>query len=151
MKTSLNFILPISTLLIFQWIGCKTDNLVEIKNISPISINTCESFSGENWLIKNDSTYRAIFAAQDTLEGCESYDLPEIDFSAQSLLGQRTVFKACNPYFFYEVSVDSRTKTYFYSVFATKDETCELIDSIHWILLPAIPENFTVEFLQQVN
>ena len=111
---------------------------------SAILINCIPAGYQENFVITTDSAYQKTFLNDAT--GQPTCNLPKIDFSTYSLLGQRASGQ-CDVKFIREVTrVDSERK-YHYKVVAKNCGACKKETySDNWVTVPRVPNGWTVTF-----
>lgn len=92
------------------------------------------------YVILTDSVYRNAF--KDS-----TFDIPAIDFSEYSLLGQYAS-GSCKVSYNKNVDVNTENKTYTYTLTQYECNTFydKLCYSDNWILVPKLPSNWTVVF-----
>ena len=79
---------------------------------------------------------------------CQQSTLPNIDFNDYSLLGYRVCGSGCETSFEPTVYLDEVNKKYLYGVDVIEKGGCEpWVCSMNWILVPALPTDYFVEFL----
>ena len=79
---------------------------------------------------------------------CDTAILKNPDFEKYSLLGMRTMVQACAVAYVREVKIDIAARKYIYSIKATPCGDCNSVNiSMNWVLVPKIPQDFTVDFL----
>jgi hypothetical protein len=78
---------------------------------------------------------------------CDTANLPEIDFANYSLIGIYTDGGGCSVTKEYDLEIDTLNYTYIYFIHRHYEGMCDmLIMDMNWALVPAIPENYEVEF-----
>jgi len=78
---------------------------------------------------------------------CDTAQLPEIDFNHYDLLTKKTSGSGCGASYSREVIKDDNNKTINYNIQVTYNGMCEkLIISRNWVLVPKIPDGYTVNF-----
>lgn len=91
----------------------------------------------------------------DTLykyETCPGRINPEINFEAYTLLGQYADGGGCDITFNREVVADEPDKRYVYTVSVKECGLCEMMGySMNWVLVPKLPDNWTVKFKIDYN
>lgn len=93
-------------------------------------------------IIQSDS--QNVHALQVSFDSGASYG--NIDFSQYTLLG-KYANEACNVTFERDVSIDVAQKKYFYNITVLQCGKCKTNwESMNWVLVPKIPEDYTVEF-----
>jgi len=89
-------------------------------------------------VIRNEAEYKAAFDS-----ACA---LPTIDFIINSLLGKTTKF-GCDAKFIREVKRNDSEKKYEYKVTVKECGTCKRLGiEFNWVLVPALPSGWTVDF-----
>jgi hypothetical protein len=160
-------IIPVALMLIFS-LSCekntdspkKPDFSVETVYLDPMYFGRC--FVGlyppnaNEIIIKNNSDYialgdscRALYLSSIM---CDTANLPAIDFNKYSLIGKLSEGGGCGVEYIRDVTIDTITKTYNYSIEAEYNGTCEmLIMNMNWALVPSIPDDYKVFFNLQQN
>ncbi|MFA7401655.1 MAG: hypothetical protein WCZ21_03885 [Bacteroidales bacterium] len=155
----MNKMILIQSLAVFSvlFFSCdKTDNCPDSENYTNSGIiidnasveNNCVSVKNRgNYIITNQQEYDSIEVVKwnDT---CDA-SLNPINFNAYSLLGmyQRGT---CRVNFERNVSTDSINKKYIYSIKVNECGNCKTnYEHMNWVLVPKIPDNWTVEFISK--
>ncbi len=91
----------------------------------------------------------AIFLSDDiSVSQCQNATLKNIDFDEYSLLGYRKCGSGCETSFEPTVYLDEVNKKYIFEVDVIEKGGCEpWVCSMNWILVPALPKDYFVEFL----
>ena len=109
-----------------------------------ILINCFPTTYQDNFIITTDSAYQKIFS--DTLTGQTVCNLPTIDFSTYSLLGQRASGQ-CEIKFIREATRIDSEKKYHYKVTAKSCGLCKKeAFGDNWVTVPKVPSGWTVTF-----
>ncbi len=94
-------------------------------------------------IIQSDS--QNVYALQVSFDNGLTYG--NIDFSQYTLLG-KFAREGCNVTFERNVSKDAAQKKCFYNITVLQCGKCETNwESMNWVLVPKIPEDYTVEFV----
>ena len=101
-----------------------------------------------------DTTFIILSEAQlDSLyeqANCSDTIRPAIDFNEHTLLGYFATGGGCEVQFIREVTADNSNKKYLYTVKVKECGWCDKLGySMNWVLVPKLPENWTVEFTTQ--
>ncbi len=104
----------------------------------------CEpAVTEDGYLITNQREYEALFDTAGQLFPCS---LPEIDFSKHSVLGLQTSGQ-CQTKTIHEVEKVEKDKKYHYCCVMKSCGTCKsLVISFNWVLVPKLPDGWTVTF-----
>jgi hypothetical protein len=87
----------------------------------------------------------SLFLASE--RGCDTAELIVPDFEKYTLLGIFSQVKGCDANYKRAVVDDNVQHKYIFTVEASSCGNCNyLIPSMNWVLVPKIPENYTVEF-----
>jgi hypothetical protein len=71
---------------------------------------------------------------------------PEIDFTQYTLLG-RYAYAQCTGSYLREVTKDTTNKRYNFTITVESCGSCDcLSQNMNWVLVPKLPENYTVRF-----
>ncbi|MGB1243336.1 MAG: hypothetical protein ACPG49_12485, partial [Chitinophagales bacterium] len=118
-----------------------------IEGVESISFDCFKPIT-EHQVINNSDEYSALLDEyRDYTQNCLTYFSPKIDFTEKTLLGQRITVTACNVSSVSEVFADPDQKQYIYQLQVNLEGTCEMLfDKIVWIVVPKLPDNYTVAF-----
>ena len=144
------FLLVISFLFLINT-GCKKSILCdgEDKNkgiiVSAPSILCFPDSAQDNYIIRDESTYRLMFNSSPTsLPTCS---LPTIDFNNFDLLGLPAEGSGCDIKYIRNVKRVENKQKYEYSVKVRTCGLCKMLGtSDNWILVPKIPEGWSISF-----
>ncbi len=132
--------------------GCEKDFFCgEDKNKGIIIESINPGYCIDNF---TDSTFVILSEVQlDSLyeyENCSDAERPEINFNEQTLLGYYVDGGGCDIQFIREVITDESGQRYIYTVKVKACGWCAKLGySMNWVLVPKLPENWTVEFRTQ--
>ena len=149
-KFAAGIILAAFLTVIFQ--SCQKENIYEGIIVSEFDFGRCFppfGEAGDEYVITNDSLYRNLLKFGVTV--CENYTLPDIDFSTYTLLGKYTVSDGEPKYYKREVIKDENRKKYIYSIFIKCKNNYKAALSMNWVLVPKLPEGYSVEFSVEVD
>jgi len=97
----------------------------------------CET-TGQQFIVSDDSTYKSLFPP--------NCDLPAIDFSTNTLLGQYAD-GGCELKIIREVIKLDEEKKYHYKLIVKECGMCKrLVYSYNWVTVPKLPKDWTVSF-----
>ncbi len=118
-----------------------------IESSYSIGNSFCVDFNERNFVARNDSEFRQIYTISKQWDDCRNFEMPEVDFSKYSLLGQQAgTCKGGN--FLRTVTKNEAEKKIIYTVQA---KCCGynkvLLMSKNIVLVPKIPQDYTVEFI----
>lgn len=124
-------------------------NLPELQVLDFV-VDSCHTQLIEGrFIITNDSTYQSVmevFINSDS--SCIGSPLTTIDFSTYSLLGYRKCGSGCQTNFIKTVYQDNINEKYILDIQVEEIGGCEpWVCSMNWILVPALPQGYFVEFL----
>jgi len=105
----------------------------------------CFPKTGQNtFIIDNDSNFTKTFT--DTLIGYIPCDLPIIDFNSNTLLGLYAEGQ-CEVKFIRNVTLSNDECQYFYKINVNECGSCKKLDcSYNWVIVPKLPDGWTVVF-----
>lgn len=117
---------------------------------SELDLGMCFSDVGAldpNYVINDSTAYQSLGILPVNTPECMGMTFPEIDFNAQTLLGLYAD-GTCYVGFDRIVNRDDDLKRYTYTVGVNACGTCESLRfSMNWVLVPKLPEDYTVEFI----
>lgn len=104
------------------------------------------------YVIHNQELYDEIMPQflVDTLDNpdCMNVVPPSINFDQHTLLGYRVCGSGCETIFTKEVFLDDENMKYIYRILVKEVGACEPYRcAMHWILVPALPKDYFVEFI----
>jgi hypothetical protein len=84
---------------------------------------------------------------------CETANLPFIDFENYSLVSKYNSGSGCSQEYNRKIFEDIENKKIIYEILVTYTGPCGmLLGSRNWVLIPRIPDNYSVEFkLKEIN
>jgi len=101
---------------------------------------------GQNYTIENKEAFDALSLIPSDRADCSDNTVSSINFEKYSLLGLYAD-GACDVIFNRDVAQDIENKKYIYTVSRTLCSSCERHEySMNWVLVPKLPEGYTVEF-----
>lgn len=101
------------------------------------------------YIIKTQQEYDSIKIRKATIDTCTNYKLNPINFEKNTLLGFN-VSGTCQVSFERKVTENLEDKKYVYSISVNECGDCEKSAfSLNWVLVPKIPNDWTVEFLKE--
>lgn len=109
--------------------------------------NRCVSVKEQgNYVITNQIDYEEIELIE-WIDTCKSKKLNPIDFTNYTLLGMFARGR-CRVNFEREVISDSNNQKYIYTIKVNECGNCETnYEHMNWVLVPKLPDNWTVEFI----
>ena len=101
----------------------------------------------DTMVIRDDSTYKAVFAIDSNKKDCKKLRFPEIDFNMNSVL----IFPKMESgryYFHRNVEIDSSNKEAIYSITTTSCHCIDkcLSDNPNIVIVPKIEDDYIVKF-----
>ena len=100
-------------------------------------------FVDQKFVIKSQEKLDSLYQA----ETCSQLKKPSIDFEAYTLLGQYVTAGGCEFKTIKEVEKNEDAKTYKYIVTVKSCGLCKMkMFNMNWILVPKLPDDYTVEF-----
>lgn len=101
------------------------------------------------YVIRTRQEYDSLKITKSSVDSCSTYNLNANDFEKYTLLG----FKesgTCQVSYSRKVIENFEDKKYIYSIVVNECGDCEKLSfSMNWVLVPKIPEAWTVEFLKE--
>ncbi len=155
------FGLLIFTLLFFTYLfsGCKNEKpcFDQENNYGVIAANVkmgeCFTFMKKSeYVVKSYIEFLDLVSEIDTSVWkqtlCDTVSLADtIDFSKYTLLGKYAEGTACSIGFRREVTINSVDSKYIYAVTVYECGSCDVQTmSMNWVLVPRLPENYSVVF-----
>lgn len=149
--------LLVLSILVICLVDCSKENAVsQIDNLNVTYLNDfggCflfENVNSDGIVIREDSTYEKLGNANrlNKWAGCDTAKLPVIDFSKYTLLGFTTVSSSCDE-LTRSVTLDTLNKKFLYSLtIKTLNKFCDQLgkQSLNWVLVPRLPDNYSVQF-----
>lgn len=127
--------------------SCKKENLIIIEGVESIVLD-CLTPIEEHQVINQAEEYSLLLNEyRDNAQNCLSYISPQVDFNEKTLLGQRIEVTACNVSSVSEVFADPDQKQYIYQLQVNLEGECEILfEKMVWIVVPKLPDNYTVAF-----
>ncbi len=104
-----------------------------------------------NYIINNDNEYFQILKFKFPWSKCDTYSLPEIDFSKYTLLGKKTYASSWAEYPKFKATLfkNIKQKKIIYHIDCTfiKDTISEFVGQLdmHWLKVPKIQSDYTVQ------
>lgn len=123
---------------------------------SSISGQTVKTLDlGECFLFANVDSSKTITTEQEwndfktaKFKNCNTGQIQTVDFNQHSLLAKFTKTIGCNAGMERNLSIDNSNKLYTYTIKIKKCTGCNTqITSSNWIVVPKIPDGYTVKFL----
>lgn len=138
-----------SLFLVCLFFSCKETNLCKLEQdetsgqIEEVLGLDCSIGGPNNLVIRSEEAFQSLFNTTP----CQG-DLPTIDFSQHSILGQFGGATGCERFYSRAVQVKENTQEYIFTVTVSECGGCEPFDTRwHWVLVPFIPEGYTVSFV----
>lgn len=98
-------------------------------------------------VINTNAEYQALFNYKSPSPRCENFELPVINFSQHTLLGQYADGGGCSIDFSRKALKDDLNKKLTYSVKVTEDGMCQKMGmSMNWALISKVPSDYSVVF-----
>ncbi len=121
----------------------KAGLVTEVYSFGPCNYNAYASGAGT---VINSAAELSRYK-QDSLKFCDTTAIPAIDFSRNTLLGITVSSNACNVGYHREVSKDTATKKFLYTVKVNGCGDCRTkFRSANWVLTDKLPAGYTVNF-----
>ena len=146
MKLKFFKITILSAILFFS--SCEQEDLFEGIIVQEFDFGRClPPFGNEpdEYVITNDSLYQNLLTLGTVV--CDNYTLPEIDFTTYTLLGKYTVSDGEVKYYKREVIKDASNMKYIYTIYMKCQNNSKAEISMNWVLVPRLPDNYSVEFV----
>lgn len=103
----------------------------------------------DEFVIDNDSVYKSWIDTSDLFYNpqCSSEVVTPIDFNTYTLLGKYTE-GGCDVQFIREVQKNDDEKMYIYTIGVNECGICKKLQmSWNWVLVPKLPQGYTVKFI----
>ncbi|GAB4304700.1 MAG: hypothetical protein Kow0068_26330 [Marinilabiliales bacterium] len=145
MKLTFYNITILSIILFFS--SCEKEDIFEGIIVKEFDTGRCfPPFGNEpdEYIITNDSLYQNLLTLGTVV--CDNYTLPEIDFTTYTLLGKFTVSDGEVKYYKREVVKDESNMRYVYAIYMKCKNNNKAAISMNWVLVPKLPNNYSVEF-----
>ncbi|MEZ5045066.1 MAG: hypothetical protein R2828_34535 [Saprospiraceae bacterium] len=125
---------------------CHLQGDIQIGQIEEVLSLDCTLFGANDQIIRTEEELLNLFGDLP----CQG-DLPSIDFSQFTLLGQYGGASGCQRYFTRQLYIKHGAKNYTFTVKVSECGGCEpFATQWHWVLVPTLPEDYTVEFVFQI-
>lgn len=138
-----------SLLLVCLFYSCKENDLCQLKqdetygSIEEVLDLDCAVGEPNNLVIRSEEAFQSLFNTTP----CNG-ELPTIDFSQYSILGQFGGATGCERFYSRSVQVKENTQEYIFTVTVSECGGCEPFEMRwHWVLVPVIPEGYSVSFV----
>lgn len=138
-----------SLLLMFLCSSCDKTNLCRLEqdatlgSIEEVLNLDCSVGGPNNLVIRSEEAFQSLFDNTP----CNG-DLPAIDFSQYSILGQFGGATGCERFYSRRVKIKENEKEYLFTVKVSECGGCEPFEiRWHWVLVPLVPEEYTVSFV----
>ena len=136
-----------------SFIACDDNSNVDFPGLEfeTLGFGNCYDANMEKIVIDNDATYQVLLDSifQPYSSSCDSNSHPVIDFSIHTLLGDYRYGSGCSVNFIQNLYEDIPNQKYIYDIKMEEEGFCSMFgSSMNWILVPKLPENYTVEFLE---
>ena len=100
----------------------------------------------DTYIIRTQDEYDSIKIKKTNNENCTTYTLNPVEFNNYTLLGIKAC-GTCEVSFDRNVTKDDHSKKYIYTIKVNDCGPCkELSCSMNWVLVPKLPDDWTVEF-----
>ncbi|MBX2874241.1 MAG: hypothetical protein KTR30_19130 [Saprospiraceae bacterium] len=121
---------------------CGLEQDVTLGDIEEVLDLSCFVGGANEQIIRSPEELEALFANRP----CEGA-APSIDFSQYSLLGQFGGATGCERFYSRKVSINENQRKYTFLVRVSECGGCEPFDMRwHWVLVPILPEDYSVTF-----
>ncbi len=134
--------------------GCDLNDPGLILPISAGPIAACLDASypiNSQWVIRDENSYQSVAnQLQFSPTDCDSLELAAIDFSQHSVLSMAAEASGCEQYFCPRVEALPEDKQYRFTIVVKECGGCEpLIIQRFWVVVPRLPDGYTVDFVVQ--
>ena len=146
MKLNFFKIAILSTILFFS--SCEQEDIFEGIIVKEFDFGRCFLPFGnelDEYVITNDSLYQNLLTLGSVV--CDNYTLPEIDFTTYTLLCKYTVSDGEVKYYKRKVIKDESNMKYIYTIYMKCQNNNKAEISMNCILVPQLPDNYSVEFV----
>lgn len=122
--------------------------IVPCNNIEIICLQTQQS----EYVIQNNDQYQDLLKSTSPHPDCRRYELPDIDFSKNTLIGYHSIIAGCEIPKIDKTVYKENNQNYTIVIEVTQIGTCERGNSINiWCLIPKINLDAKVTFEEKVN
>lgn len=122
---------------------CGLEQDIKLGPIEEVLDLNCTIGSTNNRVIRSAEAFQDLFGELS----CQG-EIPSIDFSQFTLLGQFGGATGCERYFSRRLLIDDGAQKYIYTVRVSECGGCEpFVTQWHWVLVPVLPEEYSVEFV----
>ena len=123
-------------------ISCAKSNDIAITDLQPLEMPDCFNPKQFEVVIDDVPTYNSLIEIT-----CQGQQLPYIKFGQQTLLGNQTSVAGCTAFYTRTLTADSEAKLYIYHITVNAEGSCEkILSHKNWVLVPKLPEGYTVKF-----
>lgn len=103
----------------------------------------------DTYIIRTQQEYDSIKIKESSVDTCTEFKPNPIDFETHTLLGFQ-VGGTCQVSYNRNVTEDIKNKKYIYSINVNECGDCKLFNfSMNWVLVPKLPDDWTVEFIEE--
>jgi hypothetical protein len=103
----------------------------------------------DTYIIRTLQEYDSIKIKESYVDTCTVFKLNSVDFEKHTLLGFQ-VCGTCQVSYDRKVSEDIKNKKYIYSININECGDCKKLNcSMNWVLVPKLPDDWTVEFIEE--
>jgi len=121
---------------------CGLEQDVTLGSIEQILSLDCFIGGANQQIIRSDEELQSLFVNRP----CEG-EIPAIDFSKYTLLGQFGGASGCERFYSRNVQIRENEEKYIFSVRVSECGGCEPFETRwHWVLVPILPESYSVSF-----
>lgn len=138
--------LPYLLVLVLLLFSCSKNDLVELDGVEKIFLKNCVNFNQDEYLIDSREKLTEVFKDINTTTYCADFEMPDIDFEAETLLGIKSQTPIRNSHLVNrEVLLDTEDDKYIYIVYQS-EQLKDLETQVNWVIVPILPEGYEVEF-----
>lgn len=121
---------------------CGLEQDVKLGSIEQVLALDCFIGGANQQIIRSDEELQALFVNRP----CQG-EVPDIDFSKYTLLGQFGGASGCERFYSRNVQIRENEERYIFTVRVSECGGCEPFETRwHWVLVPILPESYSVSF-----
>jgi len=145
------YFLVFISLFLFLSSACKKDR-IKIEGVEQLEIPVCESHPLKQYRVEDQSAFNLLLNGFIENDICTVFAVPVLDFDEVSVLGFESFSNSCDNDYSHTVDARPNDSVYEFTVHVRMNVDCTENERLmHWISIPKIPTDYTVEFLQVNN
>lgn len=101
----------------------------------------------DEYIIDEDSVYQKLLNLKTGTAGCNTFSLPTIDFSQNTIIAKFAGGGGCSTQYFRKVCEDKSNKIIQYIIKVHDKGNCAMLNlSMNWMVVPKIASDYTIVF-----